>query len=155
MTRARGFSLTEVLVVLAIVGILASVAYPSYAGYVVRARRTEGQLALIDAMQKEERYYSQHNTYLAFSHDGVGPDAVEDSAAAQFHWYSGASAAKSAYEIEAAACDGGTLRQCVVLRAMPGTRAVDAAFRDSECGTLSLHSSGERTASGPANGCWP
>ncbi|WP_229414311.1 type IV pilin protein [Zemynaea arenosa] len=151
MMRARGFSLTEVLVVLAIVGILASVAYPSYAGYVIRARRTEGQLALIDAMQKEERYYSQHNTYLAFSRDGDDTDA----GAAQLHWYSGASADKSAYEIQAAACEGGTLRQCVVLRAIPGTRAVDPAFRDPECGTLSLHSSGERTASGPANGCWP
>ena len=72
--RSEGFSLAELLVALAVVGILASVAYPSYANYVARSRRMEGQLAMLDILQQQERYYSQHNTYIAFSAESTDPD---------------------------------------------------------------------------------
>lgn len=99
-------------------------------------------------MQQQERYYTLHNRYVAF-----GPDAV-DADARLFRWYSGASAGRSAYEISGRACDNDTIEQCVQLVATPGTRRVDAHFRDSECEQLILTSTGERRATGPGPRCW-
>lgn len=144
----RGFTLIEMLVVLAILSILAGIAYPNYAKHVMRARRTEGQIALIDAMQRQERYYQQHNSYRAYT------SADEDAAAQGLHWWSGASAAVSAYELDAHACAGRELADCVELRATPGTANVDSRFRDPECGALTLDSFGVHAAEGTAR-CWP
>ena len=142
-----GFSLIELLVALAIMSLLLALAVPAYHGYVVRAKRVQGQAALLRLMQQQERYYSQNNHYLAFSAASPAP---------QFPWWSGeGGAAGSAYEIEALACPGLTIGQCVLLRAMPGTSKVDAQFQDADCGVLSLNSTGQRGSSGPASHCWP
>ena len=145
-----GFSLIELLAALAIMSLLLALAVPAYHGHVVRARRVQGQATLLRLMQQQERYYSQNNHYLAFSSASPAPP---------FPWWSGdgpaASAAGSAYEIEALACPGLTIGQCVLLRAMPGTSKVDAQFQDADCGILSLSSNGQRGSSGPASHCWP
>lgn len=60
---AGGFSLIEVLIVVAIIGILAAVAYPSYTEYVRQTRRTDGQLALFEAAQAMERCKSTAYAY--------------------------------------------------------------------------------------------
>jgi type IV pilus assembly protein PilE len=143
----RGFTLVEVLVVMVILGVLSALAYPSYAGYVRKSRRTEGQVALIDAMQQEERYYSQHNSYIAYS--------ATDPEPGQFHWWSGSTARASAYELDAHACPDRTIAECVELRARPGTGRVDARFRDPECETLTLDSTGRQAATGAFDRCWP
>lgn len=57
--RLAGFTLIEVMIVVVIIGILASIAYPSYNEYVKRGNRTEGQVFLSDAAARQERYYSQ------------------------------------------------------------------------------------------------
>ena len=142
-----GFSLIELLAALAIMSLLLALAVPAYHGHVVRAKRVQGQAALLRLMQQQERYYSQNNRYLAFS---------SASPAQQFPWWSGdGGAAASAYEIEALACPGLAIGQCVLLRAMPGTSKVDAQFQDADCGVLSLNSTGQRGSSGPASHCWP
>jgi type IV pilus assembly protein PilE len=151
MQVRRGFTLIEMLVVLAILTILAAAAWPSYAGYIVRTRRTEGQIALIEAMQQQERYRLQHNRYAEYSSGDEGADGV---AAQGFRWWSGASAAASAYELDARACPGQDIATCVELRARPGTDKVDSRFRDPECGALTLDSAGVRAAQGTGR-CWP
>jgi type IV pilus assembly protein PilE len=148
MNMKRGFTLIEMLVVLVILSILAAVAYPSYTNHMVRTRRTEGQVALIEAMQQQERYHLQHNTYAAFSSAGGDADAQG------FRWWSGASAAASIYELDAHACPGQDLADCVEVRATPGTARVDSRFRDPECGALSLDSLGVYAAEGSGR-CWP
>jgi type IV pilus assembly protein PilE len=145
----HGFSLVELMAVLAIIGILAAIAIPSYAAYVTRTRRIEAQVALVEAMQLEERYYTDHNAYAAFSADADTP------AAKRFRWHSGATPAGSAYELRAAPCEGQSLAECVRIEAMPGTARVDGRFRDPECGTLSLDSATRQGASGKGSGCWP
>ena len=67
MNVKRGFTLIELLVVLGILSVLAALAWPSYASHIARTRRTEGQIALIEAMQQQERHRLQHNTYVEFS----------------------------------------------------------------------------------------
>jgi type IV pilus assembly protein PilE len=152
MSRSiRAFTLLELLVVLAIVGVLLAVAVPSYRDYLARARRTEGQIALIQAMQREENYYGLHHTYLAFSAD----TGSQEAAAAGLHWWSGQEAPRSAYEIGAVRCSTRPLTQCVELRALPGTDRVDPHLSDPDCATLSLRSDGTTGATGPALHCWP
>lgn len=148
MKARRGFTLIEVLVVLAIVALLASVAYPNYAASLVRMRRLEGETALIDAMQKQEQYRAQHNAYAAFSADSVPPGLG-------VHWWSGSAPAASAYELDGRACPGGTIADCIELRARPGTALVNARAADPDCGVLTLDSRGLQAASGRAARCWP
>lgn len=149
MKRGSGFTLIEVLTVLAILMVLAGIAYSSYAGYITKTRRIEGQVALSEAVQQQERYYTRNNTYLAFTSGSTDPQA------ARFKWWSGSAAASSAYELSARACPGRELTQCVEVQAAPGTAKVDARFRDPDCNTLTLNSAGERTSSGTLARCWP
>ena len=65
MKRAssRGFTLVELMIVVAIVGVLAAVAYPSYQDSVRKSRRADGKTALLQAVQVAERWFTQNNTY--------------------------------------------------------------------------------------------
>ena len=146
MARARGFTLIEVLVVLLIMSLLASLAWPGYAAYLTKTRRMEGKVALITALQQQEQHHALHHSYVAFS-NAAPVDGL--------HWWSGNAAASSAYELDAEACPGSDLRDCVQLRARPGTSNVDVRFADAECGTLLLSSTGEQGASGKSARCWP
>lgn len=62
---ALGFSLIELLVAVAIVGILAALSYPSYRDHVLRARRTEGQALLLDLAGRQEMFYADNRTFTA------------------------------------------------------------------------------------------
>ncbi|HAT31675.1 MAG TPA: pilus assembly protein PilE [Janthinobacterium sp.] len=147
--RSTAFALIELMAVLAIVCILAALAYPSLHRYIVLGKRAQAQAALLQLMQQQERYFSLNNSYLAFSSNSTDP------AEKLFKWWSGASAAESAYEIEGVACPGEAIAQCVQLNARPGTAKVDRVYRDLDCGILSLSSAGERSVSGVAPRCWP
>jgi type IV pilus assembly protein PilE len=63
MRAARGFTLVEVMIVVVIIGILASIAYPSYQQYVLRAARAEAQAILMETAQFMERYHTTNNSY--------------------------------------------------------------------------------------------
>lgn len=144
--RSHGFTLIELLIVLIIIAILAAIAFPSYQESVLKTKRTEGRAALMKTMQQQERFYSLHTTYLAFSSTSV------DANQKRFSWYSGDNAESSLYEISAQSCGDKSLRDCVLLTAQPGTSKVNSQYRDLKCGKLTLSSSGKKTAE--ADGCW-
>jgi type IV pilus assembly protein PilE len=60
---ARGFTLVELMIAVAVVGILATVAYPSYVNQLRQSRRTDAKIALLDLAARQERFFSVHNVY--------------------------------------------------------------------------------------------
>ena len=61
--RAGGFTLIEIMVTVAIVGVLAAIALPSYAGYIARARRADARTQLVQASQFMQRFYAANDSY--------------------------------------------------------------------------------------------
>lgn len=63
----KGFTLIELMIVVAVVAILAAIAYPAYQDYVIRSRRLEGQSLLSDAAARQERWRAQNGSYMTSS----------------------------------------------------------------------------------------
>lgn len=61
--RQQGFTLLELMIVVAVVGILAAIAYPSYQEYVKKSRRSEARAALLTVAQAQEKFYTANGTY--------------------------------------------------------------------------------------------
>lgn len=134
-----GFTLIEMMITVAIVAILAAVAYPSYQSSVLKGKRAEGRTALLGFMQQQERYMTQTGAYAAVAVGATGQP---------FKTFSGDDASRPSYRLGAAACDDLPLNTCVRVVAEP-------TFPDPEAGSLSLTSTGTRSCTGtkPAL-CW-
>lgn len=61
--RHSGVTLVELVIALAIIGILSAIAYPNYQTYVIRSNRADAQKALLTYAQSQERYYIANNSY--------------------------------------------------------------------------------------------
>ena len=59
--RTSGFTLVEILIVITIIGVLASIAYPSYQQYVVKANRAAAQQFLLEAASVQHQYFLANN----------------------------------------------------------------------------------------------
>ena len=57
--KQQGFTLIELVIVISLIGILAMIAIPAYNDSVTKARRTDGQSALMDLMVRQERYFTE------------------------------------------------------------------------------------------------
>lgn len=71
MSRSSGFSLIELMIVLAIIGILAAIAYPNYTEYVLRGKITEATVTLADTRVRLEQFYQDNRRY---GDGGASPD---------------------------------------------------------------------------------
>ena len=107
LSMTRGFSLIELMIAVAIVGILASVAYPSYVEQIAKGKRNECRSGALQVMQQQERYFGQYNTYVAVAATATAPVVKT---------FSGDTASNSACTIASSACSGKTIAQCVEVR---------------------------------------
>lgn len=64
MLKTKGFTLIELMIAVAILGILAGIAYPSYQDSVRESRRADAKGALLGFANSMERYYTENNTYV-------------------------------------------------------------------------------------------
>jgi type IV pilus assembly protein PilE len=62
-TNQRGFTLVELMITVAVIGLLSAIAYPSYQQQVAKGRRTDAKQSLLELSQKLERYYTERGTY--------------------------------------------------------------------------------------------
>ena len=75
MKLKKGFTLIELLIAIAIIGILAAVAYPSYMNSVIKSRRVDAQAALLGFAQAMERNYTLNGTYKGAASGGADTGA--------------------------------------------------------------------------------
>lgn len=153
---ARGFTLIELMITVAIVGVLAAIAYPAYTDSILKGRRAEGRAALLELMQQQERYLTQTGSYMTWSTAGAtgtnGTTLGGTNVQIPFKTTSGNTSSSAAYQLLASACPGSgstvlALNECVLLTATPNT--TDAAF-----GNLTLMSSGAKSCSTGNTKCW-
>jgi len=105
---SRGFTLVEVMIVVAIVGILAAVALPAYQDYVRRSQLPEATSALADYRVKMEQYYQDNRNYGGGGcADGTNAPAwAAFSAAKHFTFACVTSSAGQGYTITATGASG-------------------------------------------------
>lgn len=81
---ARGFTLIEVMITVAIVAILAAIALPSYSDYLLRGRLVDATTALSAQRAKLEQYYQDNRTYLSVSSSSIVSPCATDVVSGTF-----------------------------------------------------------------------
>lgn len=129
--RLVGFTLIELMIVVAIIGILAAIAYPAYTEYVTRAKRSDGKAGLLQVQLAEEKWRANHTSY------------TTDLTSTGLNLGTSSPDGKYTISITAADANGYTAR------ATP-------TFTDAKCNVLGINQADVKTVSGSdtvAN-CW-
>jgi type IV pilus assembly protein PilE len=131
---AQGFTIIELMIVVVIIGIIASIAYPNYRDYQFKSRRSDGKTFLMGAAARQEQYFLDNKSYTA-NLSNLGYTANADT-----FFYS----EKGYYKITAT----GTSLAFTLTATPSGVQAGDS------CGNLTLNESAVRGQSGTGSNCW-
>ncbi len=145
MTKQNGFSLLELLIVVAIIGIIAAIAYPSYQEQMRKTRRVDCSGALVGLGNAMERFFTVNSTYL-----GAAAGGADTGEPAVFPASCPSDGGTAFYDVTIQVATGSTY----TLQAAPtGVQASD------KCGTLTLTNTGFKDVTGQDVGitrqdCW-
>lgn len=138
-----GITLLELMIVVAVVGILAAIAYPSYQDSVRKSNRAEAKALLADAAARQERHFSDCNSYTDVI---VAPGGCTGCACGL--GFTSTDSENGFYTLTAGAGPSGDLATSFAMTATAqGRQAADA-----QCATFTINSLGQKTASGAD--CW-
>jgi len=155
----RGFSLIELMFVVAIAGIIAMVAIPAYTKQIQKNNRAQGKARLAQAAQLLERFYSDNNSYFVDVSGGnlvLGTNATAGGFAKLMNVPSGTTVysgsnneSTSPYTVTLSTASANVF----VLTATPQTGSAQAA---DTCANLTLTNAGVKGVSGtaPVANCW-
>jgi len=141
--RMQGVTLIELVIVIVIIGILASIAIPTYSEYVLRTHRVEGKSALLKLAAAQEQYYLQNNTYAtAAKLTTAPPGGLGIPATTENGWYT------------IAIADGANAAGYSATATAAGSQT-----RDSKCTSFTINQLGQKTATKSGGGdatddCW-
>ncbi|WP_275097935.1 type IV pilin protein [Sedimenticola hydrogenitrophicus] len=135
----RGFTLIELMIVVAVIGILAAIAYPSYQEYVRKARRADAQAALLELTQFMERFFTVNSRFVNTDNSQVVLPFTE----------SPKDGGTKYYDLQFVA--GTATTTTYTLEAVPKN-----AMAGDGCGSLRVNQAGvkSRTGSMSADQCW-
>lgn len=142
MNKQQAFTLIELMVTVAIVGIFASIAYPSYQDSVMKSRRADAKGALLGFANAMERHFTETNSYL-----GAGTTDGNTGSPTIFSATSPVDGGTPYYNLTINAVTASSY----TLNAVP-----TGAQSNDKCGTLSLTQTGARGISTalPVTDCW-
>lgn len=137
LKRQPGFTLIELMITVAIIGILSAIAYPSYTQYVLRANRAEARGILLESVQFLERNYTTANRY----------DQTSGGVAIALPYLTSPKTGTKKYDITAAY--GAAPAQTFTLSATPA-----GVMSGDVCGTYTLDNAGVQGSGGTPADCW-
>ena len=147
MKKTQAFTLLELIIAVAIVGILAAVAYPNYQSSIQKSHRADGKAALLNLANIMERYYTEKATYCDAADSTTG-NAVTNCGGA------GNDTGKPA--IYSTPAETAAYYTIAINAASPNTYTLSAtptgAQSTDSCSTLTLTSTGVKSPT--TAGCW-
>lgn len=139
ITKHRGFTLIELMITVAVIGILAAVAYPSYTQYIVRANRSAAQSFITGLANKQSQYLLDARQY-ATTMTLLGYASIPTEVSKN-------------YTVTIDPVDNTATPPTFTMKAVP---VATQLARDTACGTLTIDQLGTKgiTGTGTVEGCW-